>query len=131
VPYSTQLAVQIFLDRLGSRTKLGADEIEAVLRLPGQKVTAGGDRDLVQPGDHVDHACLIVEGLVGRFGQMRDGRRQITGFYVVGHMANLQSVVFPSTGASLQALTPVTIIKMPHHALRAATETYPAPADAF
>ena len=131
MPYSSPLAVQIFLERLGSRTKLGDEEIKAILQLPGQKVTTGGDRDLVRPGDHVDHACLIVEGLVGRFGQMLDGRRQITAFYVAGHMANLQSVVFPSTAASLQALTPVTIIKMPHHALKAAAEQYPALADAF
>jgi len=46
-------------------------------------------------------------------------------------MANLQSVVFPSTAASLQALTPVTVIKMPHQALKTAAERYPALADAF
>lgn len=131
MPYSSHLAVQIFVDRLGSRTKLGVEEMEIIRRLPGQKITAGGDRDLVRPGDLVDHACLIVEGVVGRFGQMRDGRRQITAFYVAGHMANLQSVVFPSTAASLQALTPVTVIRMPHEALKAAAARYPAIADAF
>ncbi|MBB5684897.1 Crp/Fnr family transcriptional regulator [Sphingobium boeckii] len=131
MPYSSNLAVQIFLDRLGSRTKLGSEEMDVIRSLPGQKITAGGDRDLVRPGDSVDHACLIVDGVVGRFGQMRDGRRQITAFYVAGHMANLQSVVFPSTGASLQALSPVTIIRMPHKALKAAAAKYPALADAF
>jgi CRP-like cAMP-binding protein len=131
MPYSTHLAIQIFLDRLGSRTKLSYEEMDVIRRLPGQKITAGGDRDLVRPGAFVDHACLIVEGVVGRFGQMLDGRRQITAFYVAGHMANLQSVVFPSTAASLQALTPVTIIKMPHQALKAAAEAFPALADAF
>ncbi|CAN5148045.1 Crp/Fnr family transcriptional regulator [soil metagenome] len=131
MPYSTHLAIQIFVERLASRTKLGKEEIDTILHLPNETVTAGGDRDLVRPGEQVDHACLVVKGLVGRFGQMRDGRRQITAFYVAGHMANLQSVVFPSTAQSLQALTPVTIIKMPHYALKSAVTLFPALADAF
>jgi CRP-like cAMP-binding protein len=131
LPYSSPLALQIFLDRLASRTPLGDEEINAIMQLPGQTVSARGDRDIVRIGEKVDFACLIVEGLVGRFGQVRDGRRQITAFYVPGHMANLQSVVFPSTAASLQALTPVTVIKLPHRELKAAAERYPALADAF
>jgi CRP-like cAMP-binding protein len=131
VPYSSELALNLFLQRLGSRSPLGEDETSAILQLTGQQATAGGDRDLVGPGERVEHACLIVSGLVGRFGQMRDGRRQITAIWVPGHMANLQSVVFPSTAMSLQALTPTTVIKLPHRALQAATQRYPALADAF
>ena len=131
LPYSSELAVQIFLQRLKSRTPLSDEETMAILQLPGRQVSAGGDRDLVALGETVDHACLIVSGLVGRFGQVRDGRRQITAFCVPGYMANLHSVVFPGTAASLQALSPTTVIKFPHRELRAVAQRFPAVADAF
>ena len=131
MPYSTATALQLFLQRLSSRTPLGPVEMNAILALTGETVTAHGDRDLVAPGEQVEHACLITSGLVGRFGQMRDGRRQITAFFLPGHMANLQSVVFPSSAASLQALTQTTAIKLPHAALKAAADAHPELANAF
>jgi len=120
-----------FLDKLTSRSALGADERAAILALPGHPVQVQGNRDFVRLGERVDHSCLIVEGLVGRFGQNSDGNRQITALHVPGDMADLHSVVVPDASAALQAVSVATLVKVPHVALRSVARRYPAIAEAF
>jgi CRP-like cAMP-binding protein len=120
-----------FLDRLLRRSKLSAEERAAVLNVRSRASQVGAHRDIVSPGNKVDHACLVMEGLVGRFDQMRDGRRQITAFHIPGDMCDLQSVVSPVAGWGLEALTTTTILHIPHGDLRRLAVDHPAVALAF
>jgi CRP-like cAMP-binding protein len=120
-----------FLTKVLRRSRLGAAECEALLSLPGHPVQIGTNRDFVLLGQHLDHACLVVEGLVGRFGQNRDGNRQITALHIAGDMPDLHSVVVPQAGFALQALCVATIVKVPHSALRDVAYRFPAIAEAF
>lgn len=126
-----QSAFQLFLRRLTSRSRLGQAEQQAILDLPGMAAQVQTNRDFVRLGQRVDHASLIVDGLVGRFGQNREGNRQITALHIPGDMADLHSVVFPNASSALQALSTTTIISVPHAALRARAARYPALAEAF
>lgn len=72
-----------------------------------------------------------MDGLVGRYGQNGDGGRQITCFHIPGDMADLVSLVSPKTGWGLVALTPTTVLSVPHENLRRLTTNYPAIAEAF
>lgn len=123
--------LQRFLDRLTSRSVLSDEEQEAILGLPGLAAQAETHRDIVHLGEVVDHACLLVEGLVGRFGQNTNGERQITAIYISGDMPDLHSVVSPRATSALQALATTTILRIPHGALRSAAARYPAIAEAF
>jgi CRP-like cAMP-binding protein len=123
--------LQPFLDRLNSRSMLAADEQQAVLDLPGRAEQVQSNRDFVPLGTHVDHACLIVAGIVGRFDQNGEGTRQITALHVPGDMCDLHSVVQPLPTSALQALSVATILRVPHSAIRAAAARYPALAEAF
>ena len=120
-----------FLEKMAYRSPLGAEEREAILALPGHPVQVRCNHDFVRLGERVDHACLVVDGLIGRFGQNRRGDRQITAVYIPGDMADLHSVVVPDARSALQALTVTTIMKVPHHALRDVARRYPAIAEAF
>ena len=120
-----------FLDRLTSRSALTNDEQRAILDLPAQSEQVNSNRDFVTLGESVDHASLIVAGIVGRFDQTSDARRQITAFHFPGDVANLHSVVQPSATSALQALSTATILRIPHRAMRAAAARYPAIAEAF
>ena len=122
---------QEFLRKLTSRSLLGPEERQAILDLPGHPVQVQSKRDFVRLGETVDHACLVVDGLVGRFGQNREGNRQITAVHIKGDMADLHSVVAPDAASALQALAVTTIVKVPHTALRAIAHRYPAIAEAF
>ena len=131
MPSSTRPELQRFLDRLTSRSVLSDEEQQAILNLPGRPEHVQSNRDFVQIGQRVDHACLISAGIVGRFGQNSEGKRQITAMHVAGDMADLHSVVQPTAPSALQALSIATIIRVPHAALRAVTGRYPALAEAL
>jgi hypothetical protein len=95
-PYAT--ALQPFVKRLETRSILTREEVRALLGLNGQITKVAAYIDFVRLGEQVEHSCLVVDGLVGRFGQNRDGVRQITCLHIPGDMADLPSVVSPKAG---------------------------------
>jgi CRP-like cAMP-binding protein len=120
-----------FVDRLMRRSRLSREEREAVLSLDCKLETHGARRDIVKIGQIVDHACLVIDGLVGRFDLMSNGQRQITAFHIPGDMCDLHSVVVPRAAWSINALSKSVIAKIPHTELRALAESHPALALAF
>lgn len=123
--------LQPFLDRLTSRSRLNEQEQEAILALPSHAAQVQTNRDFVRLDQAVDHACIVVDGIVGRFGQTCEGARQITALHIPGDAPDLHSVVQPKARSVLQALTTTTILRVPHGAFRAVAARYPAVAEAF
>lgn len=126
-----QPELQRFLDRLTGRSVLSMAEQHAILSLPSKVEHARPNEDFVQLGQRVDHACYVVEGLVGRFDQNSNGARQITALHIPGDMPDLHSVVQPLATSALQALSPATILGIPHEAVRAVAAAHPAIAEAL
>jgi CRP-like cAMP-binding protein len=124
-------ALRLYLDRLLLRSRLSAEQRRAILELPAHRVNVDVRRDFVAVGDKVDHACLIVEGLVARFAQTRDGNRSIVAFHIPGDMADLHSVVAPHVTWALHALAPSVIVRVPHAGLIDLAERHPDIAIAF
>lgn len=123
--------VALFLKRLLLRSALTPDEQRAILGLAGDRQRYRAHSDIVSPGEHVDSACLVSQGLVARFDQMLDGNRQITSFYIPGDMCDLHSVVVPRASWSITVLSQATVIHIPHRRLRELCLDYPAIALAF
>jgi CRP-like cAMP-binding protein len=123
--------LQPFLDRLNRRSVLTIEEQEAVLNLSGHAEQVHAKRDFVPLGDHVDHSCLVLAGIVGRFDQTDEGSRQITALHLPGDMCDLHSVVQPLATSALEALSVATILRIPHSAIRGLAARYPALAEAF
>jgi CRP-like cAMP-binding protein len=123
--------LQRFLDRLTSRSVLSEREQAAILGLPTEAAHVRPNQDFVRLGERSAHACFVVEGLVGRFDQNAQGERQITALHIAGDVPDLHSVVQPTATSALQALSPATIVRIPHEAMRAVTAAYPAIAEAF
>jgi CRP-like cAMP-binding protein len=128
---SRRSALQQFVARLALRSILTEEEQSAVLGLPGHVTRVAARTDFVRQGQQVDHSCLVVEGLVGRFGQNSAGARQITCLHIPGDMADLPSVVSPKSGWGLAALTETTILRVPHADLRRFAAKHPGVAEAF
>jgi CRP-like cAMP-binding protein len=131
MPPSIKPDLQLFLDRLTSRSVLSNEEQQAVLNLPCRLEQVNSNRDFVRLGEKVDHACIVMSGIVGRFGQNANGARQVTAFHVAGDMPDLHSVVQPTMGSALQAMSVSTIACVPHGAIRTTMTRYPALAEAY
>jgi CRP-like cAMP-binding protein len=123
--------LQRFLDRLTSRSVLSDREQQAILNLPAYASHARPNEDFVRLGEEVQHACFVVDGLVGRFGQNSNGERQITALHIAGEMPDLHSVVQPTATSALHALSPVTLLRIPHDAVRDIACAHPAVAEAL
>ncbi|MET0247820.1 MAG: Crp/Fnr family transcriptional regulator [Sphingomonas sp.] len=128
---STSEALDRFISRVSRRSPLSDDEAAALLALPATIQRARGNADIVSPGELVEQSCLVVDGMLGRFVQMVDGRRQITAMYVAGDMCDLHSVVVPRADGALQALSNVVVLRIPHDDLRRIAKRYPAIVEAF
>jgi CRP-like cAMP-binding protein len=115
-------ALALFVDRLVLRTTLTEAQKDRITSLPGRISRVPACHDIILPGQHTDHACLVASGLVGRFDTMADGRRQIVAFYLPGEMCDLHSVPVPTSGWGLEALAGSTLVFVPHAALREATD---------
>lgn len=120
-----------FLHRLELRSALTSMERDAILGLGGQTHRFPARVDVVSPGEKVDTACLVADGLAARFDQMRDGERQLTSFYIPGDMCDLHSVVFPKAAWSITAISPLVVQRVPHGQLRDLCIQFPAIAIAF
>lgn len=123
--------LQPFLDRLTKRSDLTRTEQEAVLSLPAREIQVERNEDFVRLGEIVVHANFIAAGLVGRFDQNASGERQITALHIPGDMPDLFSVVQKTATSALQALSPATILQLPHRAVRELARAHPAVAEAF
>jgi CRP-like cAMP-binding protein len=123
--------LQSFLDRLTARSILNAEERQAVLDLPTYAGQVEANRDFVQLGETVDHCCLIVDGMMARFGQNSEGVRQITAIHLPGDVADLHSVVRPVGTSAIQALCTTTVLRISHANLRRVAARFPAVAEAF
>lgn len=128
---STHADIQPFLDRLAVRSELTREERLAILDLPGHRLAVSARRDFVREKEETAFSCLIISGLVARFGQLNSGTRQITAFHIPGDMADLHSAVRPIGIGGLCALTDTTILKVPHDAIRSVAARYPAIAEAL
>ena len=124
-------ALQLLVKRLETRSVLTDEEVDALLGLNGQTKQVAAHVDVVGLSEQVDHSCLVVDGLIGRFGQSRTGARQITCLHLPGDMADLSSVVSPKSGWALKSLTSTTLLLIPHADLRRLAAKYSGVAEAF
>jgi CRP-like cAMP-binding protein len=111
-------ALHLFLARLLSRSRLDGAAQQAILDLPGAVSRIRRNENCADSATRSGHACLVTDGLAARWGQTLDGQRQITAFHLPGDMPDLQALVLSGTTLGLQALSPVTILRVPHAALR-------------
>lgn len=120
-----------FLARLLLRSELSVAERDAILRLRGRVAEVPRGRELVLPERPVEQAILVIEGLIARFDEMNDGRRQITALHIAGDVSDLHSVPVPVPAWGIEAAANSTIALISHDDIRAAAVKFPALAFAF
>ncbi|HEX6660503.1 MAG TPA: Crp/Fnr family transcriptional regulator [Sphingomicrobium sp.] len=123
--------LESFVARLERLSPVLPEDRLALLRLGGEIIQAPAGVDIVVPGEDVEYIHLLIEGLLARFAQFSDGKRQITAIHIPGDMADLHSVATPSVGSPIQALATSTLIRFPIHELRSLVRARPSVAEAF
>lgn len=129
--HSTRWALDNFIGRLGALSPLSQDDVAALSGLTVEPLRLRGNVDIEMPGQPFHDACLVVSGLVARFVQLRDGRRQFTAFHMPGDIADIHRVATPLAGSALQTLCTATIIRVSARELKAIALASPTITQAF
>jgi CRP-like cAMP-binding protein len=129
--HSASAVLQAFVDRLHSLSPLSDDDVAALQGLRTQVTRVRTGVDIVLPGIEFEHAVLVASGLVGRYLQLSDGKRQVTAIHLPGEIADLYRVATPRAGSALQALTNAAIVLVSGRELKEVALSSPRITQAF
>jgi CRP-like cAMP-binding protein len=97
--------LRTFIDRLLVRSDLTEGEQLALLGLHTREAVIPAGRDLRRYGEQSDYAAIISAGVVGRYHQARDGRRNFVAMHLPGDMADLCTTVLKDVSFGLDGRT--------------------------
>jgi len=123
--------LRIFVDRLLVRSVLTEDEQLALLGLRTREAVMPAGKDLRRYGEQSDYAAVVSAGVVGRYHQARDGRRNFVAVHLPGDMADLCTTVLKDVSFGLEALTDVTVELVSKADLLALSHRYQGISEAF
>ncbi|PSJ37682.1 Crp/Fnr family transcriptional regulator [Allosphingosinicella deserti] len=104
---------------------LTAREEEALLNLPHHVISTDRLQTLVNDGDVVSHAWLILSGFCVRFKIVGDGGRQILSIHMMGDLLDLQNAILGVADHGIQTLTKCEMARIPLAAIKTLTDVEP------
>jgi CRP-like cAMP-binding protein len=110
--------------KLRARDDVSPEEEAALRAMIGEVRNVAADKTVIRAGEELSASTLLLEGLLCRYKDLRDGSRQISELHVAGDFADLHSFTLKRLDHSILALTPCRIATVPHERLDAATGTH-------
>jgi CRP-like cAMP-binding protein len=117
--------IETHLAKLRKRDDVSAEEEQAIRGLIAQSVDVPADKVFIRQDKPLEASTLLLEGMVCRYKDLRDGRRQIAQIHVSGDFVDLHGFTLQRLDHNLMALTDCRIGVVPHDRLRAITEQFP------
>lgn len=112
--------------KLRARGTLDAQEEAAIRSAVSRVEQHPADAPIVRAHVVQDHSTLLLDGILCRFKDLRNGERQITELHVAGDFADLHSFTLKYLDHDVISLTPCRVAIVPHEALREITERFPS-----
>ncbi len=126
-----QPSLELFLEKLCSRTRLTDQECHVILSLIGNHEHLSPGKQFVVAGDELTSSCIVIAGLCARIGTPGDQGRQITALYLRGDVPDLYGALEPEANSTLEALTSAIIVRISHASMHSAMREFPAITEAF
>ena len=117
--------IEAHLLRLRRRDDVSADEERAIRGAIGASIEVPADRTIIRIDEELTASTLLLEGVMCRYKDLKDGQRQISALHVPGDFVDLHSFTLKRLDHSIMALTPCRFATMPHQRLTEITEAYP------
>jgi CRP-like cAMP-binding protein len=111
--------------KLRARDALGADE-ERVLRAAiARWEDVPSDRIVVRAGEELSVSILLIDGLMCRYKDLRNGERQIMELHIPGDFLDLHSFLLKRLDHNVISLVASRIAIVPHSRIVEISELYP------
>jgi CRP-like cAMP-binding protein len=117
--------IETHLLKLRARDVVSEEEEQAIRGLFSEVRDVAADTVVVNAGVDLSVSMLLLEGLLCRFKDLRDGSRQISELHVPGDFADLHSFTLKRLDHSVMALTRCRIAIAPHERIKAAITEFP------
>jgi CRP-like cAMP-binding protein len=117
--------IEQHLLKLRARDEVTAEEEQAIRDSVGPAYELEAGHVAVEQGQEVRQSTMLLDGLMCRYKDLRDGRRQITELQVVGDFVDLHGFSLKRLDHGIMALTPCRIANVPHDRLTEITERFP------
>lgn len=117
--------IEDFLRKLRARDEVSPPEEAAIREMIGEFREVRADKTLIRPGEELSASTLLIEGLLCRYKDLRDGSRQISELHVPGDFADLHSFTLKRLDHGIMALTNCRIALVPHERLKAVIAAHP------
>jgi CRP-like cAMP-binding protein len=100
--------------RLRARDELSVEEEQAIRKAIDECRDHPADYVMIKPGVELTHSTLLLDGIVCRYKDLRNGQRQITELHVAGDFADLHSFTLKRLDHTIMSLTPCRVATVPH-----------------
>ncbi len=117
--------IETLLHKLRQRDALSAEEEQALADCIAGPESIPARKTVVRRGEPLHRSILLLEGLMCRYKDLRDGRRQITALHVPGDFLDLHGFTLKHLDHDVMALAPSRIAFARHEQLTHLTEAYP------
>ncbi|MDO6414167.1 Crp/Fnr family transcriptional regulator [Sphingomonas sp. BIUV-7] len=117
--------LDIHLRKLRARDEISAPEEAAIRAAACPEIRLPADTIAIRKGEELAASTLLLEGMMCRFKDLRNGERQITELHVAGDFVDLHSFSLKRLDHSILTLTECRIATVPHAKLSAITEQHP------
>ena len=120
-----------FVHRLKTLTPLTPGDIDALIALASPPRLFGKERAIVEEGARPARLHILIDGWAARVKVLADGRRFFSTVLVPGDICDIDGMLVRAYDYGVVALTPCTVVAIPHVALLALCDHAPAIARAL
>lgn len=112
--------------KLRARGHVTASDEATIRALISEQQDYPANLTIIQRGDLRNHSTLLLDGIMSRYIDLRNGERQITHVHVAGDFADLHSFPLKHLDHSIMTLTPCRVAIVPHDRIYELTEASPS-----
>ena len=123
--------IEHHLRKLRARHPVSAEEEAAIRAAIRDEKELPADRTFIRAGDKLSFSTLLLDGVMCRYKDLRDGARQITELHVAGDFADMHSYTLKRLDHNMQTLSPCRVAVMPHEEARTLFDAFPHLRDVY
>jgi CRP-like cAMP-binding protein len=117
--------IERHLLKIRARDALSPEEERAIRSALGEVREHPAGRTIIRANEELNESTLLLDGLMSRYKDLRNGQRQVTELHVPGDFADLHSFTLKRLDHDVMTLTPCRVVTMPHENLKRITEEHP------
>lgn len=117
--------IEKHLMRLRARDSVSAEEEQAIRDAMLEPRDVAARKTIIRAGQLLTTSTLLLDGLMCRYKDLRNGERQITELHVPGDFVDLHSFSLKRLDHNIMTLTACRLAMVPHERLTRITEEHP------